>query len=320
MPIKGQFTAGACVLFERSVSLDQLDRALVEFEVVKRLDEGSDWAMRGPSLVLALRPDVNGYVSVDTVGKPWPDHMGDPQSEPMLFGAWSMGNFGPFAFPNGLKRAMQHSWGWPEGKTIPQRHTGFVRILASYVFGGDPNAMIFPPAYDPLAELEFVTDVALAVMKLPGALCYFNPNGETLRSVQGMEESLAFARQRNVPPLDLYANVRLFNVDEGWLVMDTVGNGQLGSPDLPDLEACMLKDKKYDLGQVDGFLRNTTLYVLRQGDVFRDGDTIDGPGRIRWRAWNRRGSLINPPRRTIRFFPEDGSKPPDALVRDRGEE
>lgn len=102
-----------------------------------------------------------------------------------------------------------------------------------------------------------------------------------MRSVESLEASLAFGQRANVPPLDALCNVRLFNVDDGWLVMDTVGNGQLGRPDLPDLEVCLRKDKKYDLGEIDVFLRNTTLYVLRQGEVFRDGDTIDGPGGVR---------------------------------------
>jgi len=321
MPIKGRYTASACVLFERPVPLELVESALSEFNVVNRVPEITNWVFGGPALTLAFRPEINGYVAVDTVDRPWPDHMGDPKTDGTLFGAWVMGHFGPFTFPDGLKRAAQHSWGWPEGKTIPQRHAAFVRIQASYVFGNvSGDTPIFPNGYDSLAELEFITRVALAILRLPGALCYFNPNGETLRNVSSLEESLAFAAERNIPPLDIYSNVRLFNVDDGWLLMDTVGNGQLGMPDLPDLEACMHRDKKYNLQGVDAFLRNTTLYVLRQGEVFRDGDTIDGPGNVRWRAWNRRRSLIDPPRRTIRFFPQDGTDPPEVLFQDRDEE
>lgn len=320
MPMKGHFTASACVLFERPVALEQLEGALTGFEIVKRIPEVTNWVFSGPGLAVAFRPDINGYVAVDTVDKPWPDHMGDAKTEPMLFGAWATGLFGPFTFPEGLKRATQHSWGWPTGATIADRHSAFVRIKASYVFGDVPGDMpVFPKGYDPLAELEFVTRIALAVLRLPGALCYFNPNGEALRNLQRLEDALAFSRQQNVPPLDVYSNVRLFNMD-GWLLMDTVGNGQLGLPDLPDLEACMLKDRNYDLQSVDPFLRNTTLYVLHRGEVFRDGDTIDGPGKVRWRAWNRRTALISPPRRTLRFFPEEGSKPPDGLFRGPEEE
>jgi len=314
MPIKGHFTASACVLFEQPVTFEQLEGALTGFEIVGRIPEVTNWVFSGPALTVAFRPDINGYVAVDTVDKPWPDHMGDAKAEAMLFGAWATGNFGPFTYPDGLKRAMQHSWGWPDGATIANRHSAFVRIKASYVFGDVPDdTPIFPKGYDPLAELEFITRIALAVLRLPGALCYFNPNGEALRNVQRLEDALAFARQQNVPPLDVYSNVRLFNVDNGWLVMDTVGNGQLGMPDLPDLEACIPKDRNYNLQSVDAFLRNTTLYVLDHGEVFRDGDTIDGPGEVRWRAWNRRTALISPPRRAIRFFSEDGTKPPEVL-------
>jgi hypothetical protein len=313
------YTAGACVLLERPVSLDQMQSALAGFGILKRSTEVTEWTFGGPSLVLGFRPEANGLVCVDTVDRPWPDGMGDPKAEPTLFGAWSMGNFGPFAFPQGLERAAQHSWQWPEGKTIPRRHKAFVRIRASYVFGGDGSAKIFPPDYEPLAELEFVKRVAQALLRLPGALCYFNPNGETLRTAKSMEQSIAFGKKAKIPPLDTYTNVRLFNVNDGWLLMDTVGNGQLGAPDLPDIECCMHGDKNYDLGSIDPFLRNTTLYVLRQGEVFQDGDTIDGPGDVRWQAWNRRCGLVNPPRRTIRFFPQDGSEPPEALTIEQGE-
>ncbi|MDJ0847938.1 MAG: hypothetical protein QNK04_06055 [Myxococcota bacterium] len=41
--------------------------------------------------------------------------MGDPQREPLLMGAWSMGHFGPFAYPGGLERAAQQCWGWAPG-------------------------------------------------------------------------------------------------------------------------------------------------------------------------------------------------------------
>jgi hypothetical protein len=272
---QGFFAASACVLVERAVAFEQLESALTGFEIVKRIPpDVTNPVFGGPTLIVAFRPDINGYVAVDAVDKPWPDHMGDPKTEAMLFGAWSTGHLGPFTFPEGLKPARQHSWGWPEGATIADRHSAFVRIQASYVFGVSGDTPIFPKGYDPLAELEFVTRIALAVPRLPGSLCYFNPNGEALRSAQGLEDALAFARQQDVPPLDVYSNVRLFNVDSGWLMMDTVGNGQLGLPDLPDVDACMLKDRNYSLQSVDPFLRNTTLYVLQRGEVFRDGALI----------------------------------------------
>lgn len=60
----------------------------------------------GGSVTLSFRPEVNGQVLVDTVDQPWPDSMGDPQKDPMIFGAWSMGNSALLPFQvgfNGLR-------------------------------------------------------------------------------------------------------------------------------------------------------------------------------------------------------------------------
>jgi hypothetical protein len=43
--------------------------------------------------------------------------MGDPKLDPMTFGAWSMGHFGPLAYPGGLGGARQHAWSWQTGRT-----------------------------------------------------------------------------------------------------------------------------------------------------------------------------------------------------------
>lgn len=311
MPFKGRFTASAVVLFERPVPLDAVAAALDDFDIVNRIDTANNWAFGGPSVTLAFRPEVNGQVRVDTVAHPWPDHMGDPQKEPILMGAWTLGHFGPFAFPNGLQRASQQAWAWDDGKSIPERHAAFVRVLASYAFGLPENAPLIPEGYASIAELEFVTRVSQAVLKLPGALAYFNPNGETLWPADMIGGAIASADEQGVPPIDVWANVRLFNVENGWLVMDTVGNGQFGFPDFPDIEACVPRGA--DLRAVDAFLRNTTLYVLNAGDVIRDGDTIDGPGGSLWVCRPRKNGLVDPPRRVLRFFPADVVPPPEML-------
>lgn len=104
MPIKGFSTASVCVLFERTVAFEQLDGALTGFEIVKRIPpEVTNPVVGGPKPIIAFRPDINGYVAVDTVDKPWPDHIGDPKTPAMLFGAWATGHLGPFTFPKGLK-------------------------------------------------------------------------------------------------------------------------------------------------------------------------------------------------------------------------
>jgi hypothetical protein len=225
MPIKGCFTACVCVLFDQPPSVDALASVLADsgHEVVKRVEPGEQWQFRGSSLVIAYRPEVNGYVSLDGVDHPWPDAMGDPQSDPLTFGAWTMGHFGPFTFPGGLQRAAQQSWFWPEARAAVEQHGAFVRLLASYVFGGGRDTPLFPEDYNPIDELHFLLGAVAPVLGLSGALAFFNPNGEVLRPAEQFHDSVRWAREHHLPPLDVLANVRLFNVDEGWLVRDTVG-------------------------------------------------------------------------------------------------
>ena len=93
--MKGFFTQTACVLLECACTFRQLETALQSFEIVKCHEETQDWHFSGPNLMIAFRPQQNGYILADVVPHPWPDDMGSPQNAPDLFAAWSMGYFGP---------------------------------------------------------------------------------------------------------------------------------------------------------------------------------------------------------------------------------
>jgi hypothetical protein len=306
---KGFFTQGVCVLLERPATLDDIARLLRDFQVVKRIDRADNPDMGGPSLVIPFRPDVNGYVSVDLQDRPWPDQMGDPKGAPRLFAAWSMGHFGPFAFPGNLQRAAEQSWGWQEAAALPGQHRAFIRVRSSYVFGGDGDAPVLPEDYQPRAELEFVTRLARALLNHPAALAYFNPNGEVLLDAGRLDRSVDYHTRHGLPPLNAWTNVRLFNASDGWILMDTVGMAQL---DCRDSEACFPRDA-YEPQDVDEFLRNCSLYLLDRGDVIKHGDTMNGPGGINWRASHVEDGVCAPPRRLLRWFPVDGSRPPSEL-------
>ncbi len=166
-----------------------------------------------------------------------------------------------------------------------------------------------PADYDALPEIRFVTRIALALLKHPDALAYFNPNGEILADEKLMRKSLEYHEQHQLPPFDIWINVRVLNPNNGWIIMDTVGMGQL---DRPDLEACF-PSKAYDLGEVSYFLRNCSLYLLNKGEVVKHKDTMNGPGDINWQAHHVDKELSAPPRRLIRWFPIDGSKAPPEM-------
>src|SRR5689334_20023785 len=77
---KGFFTQGAAILMSRPVTLDEIEPLLGAFQIVKRDEKGVEPNLSGPSLLVAFRPEVNGYISIDLQNRPWPDHMGDPKN------------------------------------------------------------------------------------------------------------------------------------------------------------------------------------------------------------------------------------------------
>ena len=263
-------------------------------------------------MIIPFRAEVNGYVSIDVINRPWPDDMGDPKKDPMLLAAWAMGCFGPAAYPGNLMRAAQQCWHWPDGKSVPERQTGFVRVRSSYVFGNGGNPPVMPSDYEPVEELLFVTRVVLALLALPSAISYFNPNGEVLQTAEGIEGLLERMGAGDLLPLEAWSNVRLLKLEEPdpWHVMDTVGMSQL---DVVDHEAAFKPDS-YDLSQVANFLRNTAAYVLEMEPIIQDGDTMDGPGEIRWQAASFDEPVCDPPRKVIRWLPMDQSSPPKKLL------
>jgi Domain of unknown function (DUF4261) len=300
---KGMHTQGVAVLFERAPAAEQLARALGGFQIVRPLEgRPGDWMTGRFGLVLAMRPEVNGAALVQVFDQPWPDGMGDPETDPKLFGAWSLGHFGPFAYPGNLERAVAHAYQWDEAAATVARHRAFVRLTTTYVGGAAPDARIMPADYEPIAELDYLVRAAQAVLGLPGGLAYFNPNGEVVQPAELLDDGLAFFRENQLPPLPIWSNVRFFRIHDlqPWAVMDTVGMAQL---DIDDHEACFPTDR-YDPSEVADFLRNSTDYVRLEGPVIEDGNTMDGPGGVAWRAFASKRPMVGAPaRHTLRWFP-----------------
>jgi hypothetical protein len=305
---KGFFTQCLCLLTDGRTDLREIKAALEEsdFEIVKQAPAMEDWRFGGPTLIAAFRPDVNGYVAIDVVNHPWPDTMGDPQSDAQTFAAWSMGNFGPLTFPGGLTRASQHAWAWQQGRDVAAAHRGFIRIRLSYAFGAKDDDPIIPDDVDCLAELYFVSRAVLAMLEVPGVLCYFNPNGEVLRDSPGFHQVWTQCEAQEKLPLLLWINIRFFNLNERLAFMDTVGNGQL---DLPDVEA-VFPIAKYQPQEVDYYLRNVTHYLLGLERPLQSGEDIDGPGEsnLSWTTEALDQGAIEPPRQVVRLYPKANRK------------
>ncbi len=313
---KGIFTQCVAVLLEAPVSIDAVAERVEAIEGLQprgRRDADDNVWLGGEGVLGAFDVDRNGLILVDVLDAPWPDGMGNPRTEVDLFGAWTLGHLGPFAYPGGLDRATRQVWTCPEAKELAPRHRAFLRVRSSWVIGAGDEARVTPAGYDPRAELAAVTDVARELLSLPGALLLWNPSGEVLADASAVGESLFHAAENDSVPLDLYANARIFNLTrEGWVLLDTVGMAQL---EVPDLEAVFVKSGRVDPGEVDAFLRNVSLHHLAAGaTVIADGETADGPGGQLWTAARVEEGLADPPRAVIRWRPVDGPEPPKGLL------
>lgn len=302
---KGFFTQGATLLTNGLATLDDVRDALRQqgFDTLNdAFCARQEWAFGGPTVIVPFLQQVNGYAAVDVVNHRWPDAMGNPKSDQTTFGAWSMGFFGPFAFPGGLARARQHSWSWPAGRGISENYSGFLRIRLSYAFGAKDGDPILPAEYDPLAEMIFLSRVALALFKVPGVICYFNPNGEVLRDEPSFREVWEPCAKQQQLPLSLWINIRFFKLSESLGFMDTVGNAQL---DLRDIEA-VFPMNAYDAADVDYYLRNVTHYLLELDRELQTGEDIDGPGEsnLSWTMEVLDEGVLEPPRRVLRLYPK----------------
>lgn len=294
------FTQSACLLTSRPLTLDDLAPALAGFEVLGRTERQDDahWAIGAPAWVLALPGHPRGRLIVDALAERWPDTMGRPD-DTTLTHAWAMGAFGPGVSPGCLERAGQQAWAWRKAGDAVRGHQGFIRIRLAYAPEKDEDAV--PADRDPKAELLAVTRVAAKLLEVDGVRCYFNPNGESLRSGGFVWQAMDYLDAEGELPLDVWANVRAGKLDpEGkWMLMDCVGLGQLG---LPDVEVCFPAGIA-KLEEVDRWVRDVMAYLAEAGDVIEAGHEVDGPDGQMWRAIKVDEGFSPPSRSTVRFLP-----------------
>jgi hypothetical protein len=306
---KGFNTQVVAILLQNPVTLEQVREVLWDFgksDDHSGTDDPAAWAIGSRGFnIFYDGPKKEGAVILDIIDRPWPDDMGDMQTSPMVMMAWTMGQFGPGAFPGSLERACQQSWSWPDAQETVQKHAAFIRLRLTYMTGEqDENAPLLPEGYDASDsqhELAFLDDIAKSLLDLPGALCYFNPSGEVVMPPQVLVERSAAAQDANLPNLSAWANIRLFRASDQWSLMDSVGNAQF---ETPDMEILVSNGNDEALNDYDGFIRNLTWYLMQNPGAIKDGHTADGPGGQLLRAQFFSNPLIVPPRDVILWLPD----------------
>lgn len=308
--MKGFFSQCYIILVAEEIDFQELKKIIEEkYKIAKIVEGNENWEISNQSLVIPYRPEVNGFIAIDYVNKKWPDSMGS-KDEPILFGAWSTGNFGPFTYPNCLKRSIEQAWTLSAEEKQNISYNGFIRIKISYVFGANESATILPADYKPIDELIFLNKMVSHILLNNEESYFFNPNGEVLLPSGKFQESIKYSENNNIPALDVFSNVRLYRINERTTFMDSVGNHQL---DIPDIEVINPKEK-YNLNDISRFIRNTTYYMMINGLVLKDGHTIDGPNNEKWKIYNFENGICDPPRNTIRIFPNAMADIPNQIM------
>lgn len=310
--MKGMFTQSAYIFGNRAPSARDLQDALRDFEILGGLDKPEDghWAFGNASLLLQMEYQEEGRLTIDVCNRPWPDDLGTKDEEEGTIAAWQLGFFGPAVFPGSMVRAAQQAWAWKQAPGVAGGHRAFIRVRSGYVRDADDEGGL--DGYDPVQELIEVTKVAAALLEMQGMLCYFNPNGETLRPLDFIEQSLEWFEEDEQLPLDVWCNVRIAKVDAetDWRLMDCVGMAQL---DLPDIEVAF-RSGKLEFGDADAFIRQLATYIYSSETPIKDGETIDGPGETNWKALFFSQGFTSPPRKVLRFLPTNEEEVPLKLT------
>ncbi|MFL5415357.1 MAG: DUF4261 domain-containing protein [Myxococcales bacterium] len=312
---KFSFTQCVAVLFSGKPDLDEVTQSLERwpFGGWAKEAEGQDgWALSGAGWVFDL-PE-GGFATVDVVNHPWPDDPAVAAASPAIGSAYSGGAFGPAATPGALARAGDQPWLWPEGATVASQHEAFVRIRFGFAIpkADSAEAAKPPPKRDPLYELGLLTEIAQPLLRKTGALAFFDPAGEALRSKEQIDAALKRKVGSGPPPLELWTNVRsialLRDSDATWLGLDVVGLWQLG---LPDVEAIFAEGKE-DPESVERLLRNVAVHLAAGRPVAAGSTSDDGSGR-RWEA-SHSFAVVAPRRPVVRWLPSGSPRPSEATL------
>ena len=296
------------MLLTEPVALAVVSNMLCDYPLLKvGSPQRKDWVGGGDFVLIQMDKKQGGTLLVDVVDVPWPDVAGDSQAQPDLVAAWGMGYFGPFAAPGALERAVQFCLRCPGLREQVPSHRGFIRLRTSYVLGAGKDAPYLPAKYSYEKEFMMMGEVVDRLLTLPSALCYFNPNGETLYTRGAARERAEMFMRKKLPPLELWCNVRRYDPGvEGWTMMDIVGMEQM---DLSDSE--VYATPRYSPTDLAAFLVNTSVMMATKKLELQDGSVVKGPGGM-WRM--RIGSSVAPPgRRVFKWFPDVVDVPGDFL-------
>ncbi|GKU25211.1 DUF4261 domain-containing protein [Clostridium folliculivorans] len=185
-----------------------------------------------------------------------------------------------------LEMSFYQSWGWKDARSAVQK-TAYTILVTDMMASG----------LDYTIRLELFQKTLYSLLEVVPCLAI---NWHLTQQIIDPENY-----KENAPENEDYnlmfgaLNVRLFNIEgtENETLMDTIGLGALGLPDLQ----CHFKN--IDVNKIANILYTYGDYIFKNGDVINDGETIEGlTVNDKWRCQHEI-SLLEPKRVVIDINP-----------------
>ena len=186
--------------------------------------------------------------------------------------------------PGRFTNAFQQSWHWPEAKSILKK-CNFQLDLTD----------LLSRSMAPQARLEFFQKFVCSVVKATNPTVIYFRNSEKFLKPDYFLEA---CDKEQGDFLHGAINIRLFNIGDGEVLMDTFGLHAFG---LADFECRFTR--KYDPGEIAGVLTNIAYYVFETGDFIRDNTTIQGIGKNPIWKTQHKESMAEPKRLVVNVIP-----------------
>lgn len=179
--------------------------------------------------------------------------------------------------------SLTQTWDWPDAEQAVARTKAVIGITDSFTDGLTRKT-----------RLKLFHSVVQAALELTQPVAIHWLPSQRIVSPDRYREDLGQGGQL----FSSAVNVRMFKVEESnERVMDTMGLTGLGCPDVQ----CHFIN--LDPAQIGLYLYQLAEYVFERGDIFRDGDTLEGLNpKERWKC-RKEPAYVNPKRRVVNVIP-----------------
>jgi hypothetical protein len=188
-----------------------------------------------------------------------------------------------------FEASLTQTWDWQEKENELSKVKSVVSISDAFTDGLTRKT-----------RLKLIHDVVLSTMEVSEPVALHWLPSQRIVSPQRYKEDLGQGGQL----FSSAVNVRMFKIENSdERVMDTMGLTGLG---VPDLQCNFLA---LPPARVGIYLYELAEYVFERGDVFRDGDTVDGlEPQQKW-SIRKENAYVNPKRRVINVLPGQYAPP-----------